>query len=240
MLDAIRAVLFDLDDTLTDRAASLAQYVPLFLEAFRARLQPIDASALVSALSSVDRQGYNTQRSQDAAQLPIWRSAPSPRELDAHWLQHFAACAAPRRDALRTLRALRGAGLRLAVVTNGLSVSQRTKLQVMGVTERVDVIVVSEEVSVKKPALRIFAHALDGLSGLSGLSGLTPRECLFVGDNPYNDIVGASDFGMHAAWLATSVTWPADLPAPRYQLAALAEVLRLLGVDDATGPGASA
>jgi putative hydrolase of the HAD superfamily len=234
MLESIRAVLFDLDDTLTDRLASLARYAPLFLQAFRQRLHPIDTRALVAALSAVDRQGYNAQRSQEAVQLPIWRSAPSPRELDAHWLQHFAACAAPRSDAQRTLVALRGAGLRLAVVTNGLSISQRTKLQAMGFTDRVDVIVVSEEVGVKKPALRIFAHALDGLSGL------TPRQCLFVGDNPYNDIVGASDFGMHAVWLATSVTWPTDLPAPRYQIAELAEVLQLLGVEDATGPGSSA
>jgi putative hydrolase of the HAD superfamily len=234
MLTSIRAVLFDLDDTLTDREASLANYAPLFLEAFRQRLQPIAAAELVRALCSVDRNGYNARRSEDAVQLPLWRSAPSPRELDAHWLLHFAACAAPRRDALGTLHALRGAGMRLAVVTNGLSVSQRTKLQVMGVTDRVDVIVVSEEVSVKKPALRIFAHALDGLTGIE------PRECLFVGDNPYNDIAGANDFGMHAAWLATSVTWPPDLPAPRWQLAELAEVLQLLGVEDATAPGSSA
>jgi putative hydrolase of the HAD superfamily len=233
MLDSIRAVLFDLDDTLTDREASLANYAPLFMEAFRQRLRPIGTAELVTALSSVDRQGYNTQRSQDAVRLPLWSSAPSPRELDAHWLGHFAACAAARPDALGTLGALRAAGLQLGVVTNGLSVSQRTKLQTMTVTDRVDVIVVSEEVGVKKPALRIFAHALDGLSGVK------PQECLFVGDNPYNDIVGASDFGMHAAWLATSVAWPADLPAPEYQLAELAEVLQLLGIE-ATAPGSGA
>jgi putative hydrolase of the HAD superfamily len=226
----LRAVLFDLDDTLTDRSASLEVYVVEFLEAFRARLKPMDDRLLLSQLSSVDRSGYNPQRSREAVQLPIWRSAPAVRELDAHWLAHFPNCAAPRHGALHTLRALRAAGFLLGVVTNGSSVSQRTKLNVLGMAELVDVIIISGEVQVKKPALGIFTHALKGL-------GVTAGACLFVGDNPRNDVSGALDIGMRAAWLRTHRhAWPSDLPSPPYEIEALVEVLQLVGIDSSPHP----
>jgi putative hydrolase of the HAD superfamily len=226
----LRAVLFDLDDTLTDRAASLEVYVVNFLEAFRTRLKPMDERLLLSQLSSVDRSGYNAQRSAEAVQLPIWRDAPSVRELNAHWLEHFPSCAMPRRGALHTLRALRGAGFLLAVVTNGSGVSQRTKLQVTGLGALLNVIVISEEVEVKKPALKIFSQALSEL-------GVAASECLFVGDNPRNDVLGALDSGMHAAWLKTSHAWPSDLPRPAIEIEALAEVLQLVGIDSSPHAG---
>ena len=67
--------------------------------------------------------------------------------------------------------------------------SCRSVLEQNGLTPFLDPIVVSSEVGVEKPDRRIFEKALE-------LSGEDPRNCLYVGDNYYDDGVGASQVGM--------------------------------------------
>ena len=76
------------------------------------------------------------------------------------------------------LETLRGRGLRLAIVANTWPEPARLvrrELEELGVAERVDRIVLSGEVGVRKPARAIFELALAQL-------GLDPLEVLFVGD----------------------------------------------------------
>jgi HAD superfamily hydrolase (TIGR01549 family) len=65
---------------------------------------------------------------------------------------------------------------RLAVVTNGTSDLQRTKLKVSGLDPRFDAIVISAELGFGKPDPRIFEMTLKQI-------GVEPQECLMVGDS---------------------------------------------------------
>ena len=65
----------------------------------------------------------------------------------------------------------------------------RRTLEELGVAERVDRIVLSGEVGVRKPAPGIFEQALAQL-------GLDPLEAVFVGDRLVEDIAGAAAVGM--------------------------------------------
>ena len=47
--------------------------------------------------------------------------------------------------------------------------------------------------------------------------------CLFVGDDPVNDLVPAAALGMATAWRARE-TWPVELAPPQFTLYALAEL----------------
>jgi putative hydrolase of the HAD superfamily len=89
---------------------------------------------------------------------------------------------------------MRQRGLRLAIVSNahfihGLMLEHFGRL---GLTERMDVIVTSADVGVRKPHPEIFNRALSQL-------GVGPEQALFVGDKIPEDIVGPHELGMRAA-----------------------------------------
>ena len=90
------------------------------------------------------------------------------------------------------LEALRDRKLRLAVVANSWPDPPRLvrrTLEELGVARRVDGIVLSSEVGVRKPAPAIFEQALAQL-------GVDPLEAVFVGDRLVEDVAGAAAVGM--------------------------------------------
>lgn len=89
---------------------------------------------------------------------------------------------------LEVLKDLRDRGVATGLISNW-DHSCRQVLEQNGLTPYLDPIVVSCEVGVEKPDRRIFEKALE-------LSGDDPKECLYVGDNYYDDGRGASQVGM--------------------------------------------
>src|SRR5262249_44859383 len=115
-------------------------------------------------------------------------------------------------------------GLRLGVITNGPSRTQRGKLAAVGLERYFDLVVVDSEFGQAKPDPRIFAHAAASL-------GLASLELLFVGDTPEGDVAGAPAAGWRAAWYNPGgLAYPAAILPPHHVLAALAELLTLPGV----------
>ena len=64
---------------------------------------------------------------------------------------------------------------------------------------------------------------------LLDIPGLATEEVLFVGDNPYTDILGAHGVGMKTAWVRMDRKYPADAPAPDYVIDHVEELKDLLG-----------
>jgi HAD superfamily hydrolase (TIGR01509 family) len=90
------------------------------------------------------------------------------------------------------LEALRDRKLRLAVVANtwpGPARLARRELEELGVARRVDRVVLSDEVGVRKPSRAIYELALAQL-------GLDPLEAVHVGDRVVDDVAGASAIGL--------------------------------------------
>jgi hypothetical protein len=52
----------DLDDTITDRAATVRAYVPQFMRDFGDRFGPADPVQVAAELIRIDRSGYNPAR----------------------------------------------------------------------------------------------------------------------------------------------------------------------------------
>ena len=86
------------------------------------------------------------------------------------------------------LERLDAQGLGLGVISNW-DPSAKPILVSHGLLERFDVVVISSEVGVSKPDERIFRIATE-------LAGVDPCRCLYVGDNYYDDAVGAATVGM--------------------------------------------
>jgi putative hydrolase of the HAD superfamily len=121
------------------------------------------------------RLGIRTDLSAAAA---LWRERQ--RQGGPYWV--------PFPEAREVLAELRRRGFGLGVISNWDS-GARGLLAGHGLTEFFDPIVISSEVGCEKPAPEIFRTALQR-------AGLRGEQCLYVGDNYYDDAVGCRQVGM--------------------------------------------
>jgi putative hydrolase of the HAD superfamily len=122
----------------------------------------------------------------------------------------------PYPDALAALRALRGAGHTVVVVSNW-DCSLPDWLAPLGLLELVDAVVTSADAGVAKPARAMFERALER-------AGAGPGESVHVGDSLDNDVEGARAAGIRPILIRREGEPPAGVEFVR----ALTEVPALL------------
>ncbi|TYP79537.1 HAD family hydrolase [Paenibacillus methanolicus] len=110
------------------------------------------------------------------------------------WFETFSRHTVVMDGALDALRELQARGVKLGLITNGSSRSQQAKIDRSGFRPLFDAIIVSDEVSIKKPDPAIFHLALAKL-------GVQPHHAVYVGDHPVNDVDAAIRAGLQAVWL---------------------------------------
>ena len=222
----MEAVLFDLDGTLTPRRQSIEHFASLFAADHADALGPIEVDALAEFLVACDHGGYNPNRARDQiAGLP-WQRPPSPDALEDYWQTRFPDACLPQPGLHDVLDALREAGLRIGIVTNGGVPAQTRKLELLGVLEKAHDVVISDAVACKKPDPRIFELAARGV-------GAAPEACWFVGDHPENDVLGPTRFGMRGVWIQAPdhhLPWPEDEAPAAHRVAHFPELLAVFGL----------
>ena len=130
-----------------------------------------------------------------------------------------------------TLTGLRARGLRLGIVTNGETEFQRRHVEALGLDRLVDAVLISQAEGLRKPDAALFLRAANRL-------GAEPAGCLFVGDNPAVDILGAHAAGMRTVWFRDGALWPGCLPPmPGVAIDALPELLELAPAGPASRAG---
>lgn len=217
----LRAILFDLDDTLYDLKAHWIACLRIAL-ADAARATPYDVETLVQRALTAKiwiKELPDFLRSQGIIdQDAIEDAATRYRDI---WFDTLTLDP----EAPRLLTAL-GARYRLGLVTNGPSWSQRPKIERFDLASYMHAIVVSEEAGVAKPDPQIFHIALNALA-------VAPGEALFVGDSPENDLRGAAQAGMPAIWVNRhGTTLPADVPQPIAVVDGLRDLLAIIHAHD--------
>lgn len=201
----IRAILFDLDNTLTHRDQSIWAYTQYLAEHFQAMLDHADLLQIKSIINRIDNGGYPdinllTHPSIGASvayalqQELKWHVLPEFDELTQFWFNHFGSQAVGMVGASELLARLKQHNYKLAVVSNGGHATRLNILQGLGFTGFFDEIISSESAGMSKPKPEIFLHASERL-------GIQPEQCLFVGDHPINDVQGALGAGMQAVLL---------------------------------------
>lgn len=200
---AVRAVGFDLDDTLFDHRGAAVVGVRRFLG-----LRGIDVTdAVLAAWFRAEDEQYERWRSGEigfpeqrrerlrAVLPPLGVEVPtSDTGLDALFDDYLAAYRDAWRvfpDVVPLLRSLRERGYRIGLLTNGSEAQQHEKLERTGLEGAFDAVCVSERIGVQKPGQRAFTVLAERL-------GVDPGACLFVGDDPERDIAGARRAGMRA------------------------------------------
>jgi putative hydrolase of the HAD superfamily len=218
-----KAILFDLDETLTDRPRSVVRYAERFQRDFTAHLASTAVASIAAAILAADVRGSQPRAAvvKDFSQRLPWRTVPDVSCLRTHWETYFPLSVMARTGLAATLAALHAQGIRLGIVTNGEVRFQEPKIQQLSIGRYLATVVISEAVQVQKPDPRIFAHALAQI-------GCRASETWFVGDHPVNDILGAAAVGLRAIWLTGVCPWPTDRPESPWQIAALGEIVELV------------
>ena len=226
----IRAVLFDLDNTLTHRDQSIAAYSQHLADHYQHQLQHDESNLIQSIIRRIDHGGYPkkeylTHPSIAASvayalqQELSWNSLPDLDELSQFWFQQFGLSAVAMPGAKSLLTELKQRGYKLAVISNGGHATRLNILQGLGFSHYFDEIVSSGLLGISKPNPEIFLHTSRQL-------GISAQHCLYVGDHPVNDIQGATDAGMTAIWLEGFHDAGAHRPINRIQN--LAEIKQFL------------
>ena len=221
MPQMIDTVLFDLDETITDRSASLAKYAALFHREFSGLLNAMAAEQIGEAFLALDNRGYRPREEVYAGIVETlsWNCAPDKSVIGEHWRTWCPRSAIGRVGLHETLRALTEAGIRLGVVTNGSESSQSVKIAQLEIGHYFSAVVISEVVQCEKPDPRIFQRALDQI-------GCSAGNTMFVGDHPMNDVLGSAAVGLVPVWVEGVHDWPQSYPSPERRIRALPDVLQ--------------
>ena len=180
------AILLDLDDTLYDEASYMRSGFAAVAAAI-AGMSGYASSSVLAVLLDVERRDGRGHVFDSA--LAAFGMTAEPE-----FVQHLVTLYRSHRPRIALhpgardlLARLRGRG-RTAIVTDGLPMMQRRKIEALDLEGTVDAVVYSWELKAPKPAPESFLGALARI-------GASPAESVVVGDNPYHDMVAAHAIG---------------------------------------------
>ena len=209
-------LLLDLDDTLADREAAF-----LLWARSKAKQWAPNQPDAVAFLVEQDADGYRG-RDEFFASLAERFGVSDPAEaLVADFRRELRAALPPlREDVKEQLDALRAAGWKVALVTNGDADGQARKVDQLGLSRFLDACCISGALGVRKPDPRIFEIA-------AARCGETLAGAWMVGDSEA-DIVGAHRTGVASIWLHRGRVWPRNDLRPDRTVGDLVEALSIL------------
>jgi len=202
----VKAVLFDLDDTLYDHRYSSRNGLKVLKKKYKCfknididileleylkLLNEIHLSKVLTGLYTIDEarslryKRFFSKFGVDAGSDEITHA----REL------YSTAYKASRRavQGSKNLLDILKTKVKLGIVSNNYGEEQKAKIKSCGFESYFDVIVTSVEVGVTKPSPEIFFLALEKIDCL-------PEETVMVGDSWESDVKGAQNAGIRPIW----------------------------------------
>lgn len=242
--DTLKAVIFDLDDTLISWATP-AQSWPDYLAPAIARMarhlaqvgRPVaNVEQLGRTFGETTRAAWVEARKthigvslagvlhRTLAQLGIDSAA-----LDLHALMRAMDWqpmpgVAPYPDAIAVLTELRARGLKVGLITNAFQPMwmRDVELAATGLIDYFDARITSGDTGFMKPHPAIYWRML-------GLLDTTPDRAIFVGDSPEHDIHGANTVGMTSVQICPPhLNKPANGITPDHTITTLSELLPIV------------
>lgn len=144
------------------------------------------------------------------------------QELNNAFLQAMADICSMLPGAKELLDSLVGK-VKLGIITNGFTELQAIRLEKMGLSEYFEQVVISEQVGVAKPDVKIFDYAMQKMGAVDR------NKVLMVGDNLLSDIKGGIGFGIDTCWLNSQAQSNTTELQPTFTVNSLPELQRLLG-----------
>lgn len=224
---AVRAICFDLDNTLWEVGPVLSRAERILADWLEARYPRIPERFPPRAMQEVRERllRENPHQAHDLTWLrretiaclaeAVGYERDMAHEAFAHWHAARNQCV-PFDEVIPALERLRS-NYRLATLSNG-----NADLAVIGIAHHFEVTLHAAALGCAKPDARAYAALADALT-------LKPAEILFVGDEPAADVVGPRNVGMQTVWMNRGVSaWPPELSPADHVVADLDELVALL------------
>ncbi len=214
----IKAVFFDLDDTLCDSDAAWNVATKETFQLLRKHKPDVSEGTVTKAWRTVHQELF---RQLDAGKgsmadlrdsrfhclfqeldLPLGKITEELNDfLSSRYLTNLRLY-----EDVSVLEKLHA--YHVGIITNGAhdshTDSQFSKVNHLGLSERIQSLTISDEVGVRKPNTQVFQVACERASVL-------PKEAMFVGNSIQNDIVGANRAGM----ISVLIDRKSDGPIPK-------------------------
>lgn len=254
-----KVCLFDLDNTLVKRSASIYRYVERFVSDFSGRIPHVSLNGVEDIILPIDNGGYpEGELPGGSIKMAIAHALHLAYRDDVESLPHPGFDADPQifnpyNDALKKdsrleqdiLRHVYEYFHRSAVAMDGAEDLLKSLKQdgwALGVVSNGSD--ESRQVTIDAVGFRDLFDVIIS-SGSAGVNkpnpkiftaavvalGANPEETWFVGDHPENDIQGAREAGLKPIWLSGFHSWPAGLEKPTTRISKLSELAGVLSGD---------
>lgn len=194
----LRAVLFDLDDTLyrerdfVDQSfRSVAKAMAGYLSAKR---KPGRGQGL-SGESEEELFGQMIELMEQEGRGEIFNRLCERYDVDIP-VQELVKIYRETRPVLKLypdgeelLSWLEDREIKTGLITDGNAAVQRNKIEALGLDRRLNVVLASYDLGLRKPDKGVYVYCLEKL-------GCRPEEAVYIGDNPLKDFIGARKLGM--------------------------------------------
>jgi FMN hydrolase / 5-amino-6-(5-phospho-D-ribitylamino)uracil phosphatase len=230
----VRAICFDLDNTLWDVWPVIMRAEKAMYDFLAARYPKTVANLTVEALREA-RSQVATDHPQMAHDFTFLRKQALRNLAAIHGYpdtlvdEAFQVFIDARNDVtlydevMPALTALRSR-YRLFTASNG-----NADLQKIGIAHLFEKCIAARQVGALKPDPIVFRKVVEG-------TDLDLTEVLYVGDDPVIDVAGSRDAGMHPVWInREGAEWPADLEPARFAIASLTELVALTCQNELSG-----
>ena len=218
-LDGIRAIIFDLDDTLYEEA----NYYQSGFKAAANLLSVANVGSfesnfdLLKSLHAVERDFVFDRAQQKLA----FHETLIPSLIEAFYTAQLSLSFYPGVE--KTLLLLRER-FRLGIITDGHAEIQKKKISALSAHDYFDHILITDEYgrSFWKPNTAAFKLACDTLQ-------VNASESVFVGDNPTRDIAGANTSGLYSIRIRHPGSYFSTQPnnefLPKQEITCIEEIL---------------
>lgn len=198
-MSPIKAVLFDLDDTLWPIVPVIKRAENLLYDWLKAHAPSVTERVTIESMRERRQQLMATdpvyQLDLRILRHAVLSEAFRDAGLDVRLVEQAMAVfskarneVTPFEDVLPTLERLQGRVI-LGSVSNGVA-----DLDAIGIAHFFQASVAAHRVGCAKPDAAIFHAACEAL-------GVAPQEALYVGDDPLLDVEGAQKAGLRAVWI---------------------------------------
>jgi putative hydrolase of the HAD superfamily len=227
----IKAIFFDLDDTLLDDTISSERSAALAASELASGCgvspEELAVSYMREAMHFWETLEPGVPKPPSGAIRPrLWRAALRSHGIDDPDLaQRLALLYDTIRiervelfpETLPALHRLHGR-YKMAIITNGFAETHEAKIARLNLAHLFDAVILAGEMELAKPHPAVFAHAMSELQ-------VSPAESVMVGDRFDRDIAGAHAAGMRAVWVnSRRESLPARARPPEMEIPSIAEL----------------
>lgn len=242
----MKGFVFDLDNTLFDRYATITKVITDNFEHIRKYINPVyNAAEAAEHLCAAEcryladgpdwTRIYNTLVSEYFFNRD---NTPEKERCFDFIIRNFHKTAINFPFTESLLKTLRARGYKLGIITNGKKGIQNAKLDLLGIRGLVDEVITAGDFAEMmcgdeterqwyKPNAPIFQYMAEKLNE-------KPEDLYYVGDNPINDVLASKNAGYVPVWVKSRSPWPLENGLMPVTVKDVSELLYLQ--DDKTTP----